>query len=185
MVKNVTDNQQKRITQITQTRMDFVTGLNRLLEQHQLEDLTVSRVSKEAGYARRTFYRHFYDLSDVLEFEIDLITKDLFQQIKNAEVDRFSELILQFFKFWVSHKSVLEILNRNGRLELLQHSWFTNIDLSSFNSYEFSSNLYGQDFGMGGMFFMLIRWIHTGFKETPEEMVEIGNGIVDHILEIK
>lgn len=41
--------------------------LNRLLEEHSCDDLSVKMVCKEAGISKQTLYNHYYSLMDALE----------------------------------------------------------------------------------------------------------------------
>ncbi|WP_010621852.1 TetR/AcrR family transcriptional regulator [Paucilactobacillus suebicus] len=88
-----------RIRQVNETRKTIVEALLQLLEKNKLSELTIEQVTRRAGYARRTFYRHFDSLDDVLTYEIDRNTKTMFETISAIEQLKFETMVEVFFIF--------------------------------------------------------------------------------------
>ncbi len=50
------------------TRRDIVTAFNKLIYKHELDQITVEMIVREAGVSKATFYRYFKDKYDVMNF---------------------------------------------------------------------------------------------------------------------
>ena len=48
----------------------IVQTFNRLLEKKSIDKITVTDIVNECGIARQTFYYHFQDLEDVVEWSL-------------------------------------------------------------------------------------------------------------------
>lgn len=171
-----------RIRQVNETRKTIVEALLQLLEKNKLSELTIEQVTSRAGYARRTFYRHFDSLDDVLTYEIDRNTKTMFETISAIEQLKFETMVEVLFNFWQAHQDLLSILNSNHRLYLIENSWLMNLDKSPLSHDDLKTDRYAQNFGLGGMYFMMMHWVNGGFTETPSEMKLVAERIRRHLI---
>ena len=53
------------------TKQQFSEALDRLLERKSLDRITVSDITDECGLNRQTFYYHFHDIYELIEWQID------------------------------------------------------------------------------------------------------------------
>ena len=53
----------------------------RCMRDTPVDSLTVSRIVREAGVARQTFYRHFADKYDLINWYFDKILLELFEHM--------------------------------------------------------------------------------------------------------
>lgn len=178
MAKNVTV-KHVRQRQIEQTQGDFTEALYRLLKKEKLAKISIAQLCATAGYARRTFYRHYSSVDDLLLQEVDRQTLALMAQLKDA--NNFGAVVQRFFNYWTRHTELLTILRQNDCFHLLVNSWTHHLEDSELSQSDIKDNLYAQFFGMGGMFQMLYLWCWHDFQETPAQMQLIAGQIADHL----
>ncbi|HGA2364160.1 TPA: TetR/AcrR family transcriptional regulator [Streptococcus agalactiae] len=180
MTESVTVNK-KRIKQITQTQEDILTAFGQLLEEYPYEKIQISQIVKKSGYARRTFYRHFDSRDDLLTLFIERLTLNLFKQLGQLEQPTFSQVFQNFFSYWSDYKSLLLILRKNDLLPQFQQSWFRHIDLIELGRGDLSTNTYAQRFAIGGIFSVLIEWIHQDCQTSIEVLTQVSFDIINHL----
>ncbi|CAJ1188126.1 TetR/AcrR family transcriptional regulator [Companilactobacillus nantensis] len=181
MNKNETVKKHIRTAQTNQTKQDLVIALIQLMNNKPLTKISVGDVVMRAGYARRTFYRHFSTLDDVLEQKIDELTLNLYQYHNQSPSQSFEETVQIFFLFWKQHQNFLLQLADNDRLYLLEESWSNNLVSSQLSNISMADADYFQQFALGGMFAMLRHWIQQGANESPQAMVKIATAIRQHL----
>ncbi len=84
-------------------------SLRHILVNKNLEDVSISDISKECGISRMTFYRLFDNINDILEYKIN----DFYKEYKNNVLNKDDKL-LYFFEFWSYHKDLIRLLNNNA-----------------------------------------------------------------------
>ncbi len=181
MTENETDKRHQRIAQITQTQQDFVMALSQLLTTKPLNKITITDIVTRAGYSRRTFYRHFITLDDILIYRLDGLTTDLYELLSKQKDLTFNQVVLSFFEFWWSYRELLEQLSRNNRLYLLADSLTKNLSSSLLSQIKGANTDYLQQFAIGGMFAMLTHWVQQGTTKSPKEMAKIAQDIQIHL----
>jgi len=50
------------------TKDHILNSFNRLLREHHFEEITVKMIMEESGVSRSTFYRHYFDKYDVMNY---------------------------------------------------------------------------------------------------------------------
>lgn len=59
------------------TKQQFADALSALLERKSLDRITVSDITDECGLNRQTFYYHFHDIYELIEWQIDCRTAEI------------------------------------------------------------------------------------------------------------
>lgn len=178
MKKNVTDNKKhRRNNQIRKTQIDFIDALLNLLKQHNINEIRINDLVKKAGYSRRTFYRHFLSLEDILKIEVSDLVLKMFDVLNNLNDDTsFQDIVKTFFDYWKNKIDVLVILKKQKLFYLLQQCAFENIKyskLAKMLSNE-KNSIYVESFALSGMFALLEIWIENGYVQTTKEMEEVA-----------
>lgn len=181
MEKNETDKKRVRRAQIAQTKTDFAIALSQLMAEKPLARISVAAVVARAGYARRTFYRHFATLDDILRERIDELTNELYEELAQPKAASFEIIVQKFFQFWEPHKVFLRQLANNERLFLLEQSWALNLGASQLTTIKVPNADYLQRFALGGMFALLVYWIEQGGHESPQAMAKIATSVREHL----
>lgn len=148
-----------------QTKQDYVTALFLLMKTQAFESITVSDITRKAGYARRTFYRYFQSRKALLTFYIDQCTLDVLNELSNKKDQTLEEAIIIFFEFWLKEKNRLLLLQQRKQLNLFMESWQTRLLNQSR-----SSTRYDKQFIIGGLFTLLVAWVQAGAIQSPQEM---------------
>ena len=144
----------------------FQTILLSMMKKGKYQDITVTSLCKEMEVPRKTFYRYFDTLEDVLFANIDdAITRSfLFLEVK-ADLEGF-------FTYWMNNKYLLDILERNGLSPLLINRIYERF----VGGVEADANIIisNKDLKYSGyiaaIMTMLVSWHHSGMHQTPEEM---------------
>lgn len=55
--------------------------VKRCMARHELEDITIKEITAEAGVSRQTFYRHFLDKYDLVNWYFDLLLGESFREM--------------------------------------------------------------------------------------------------------
>ena len=62
------------------TKNALATALKKLLSKKELSKITISNITEECGVNRQTFYYHFKDIYDLLEW---IFTNEVIEEIDN------------------------------------------------------------------------------------------------------
>ena len=142
-----------------------------LIQTRDIEQISVADICKKCNLNRSTFYASYIDIYDLVE------------KVKNAMADEFAE-------FQLSHNSKQD---PNGYLNLFKHikenqiffkTYFKleSISISPILQYnvELAEKYYDNkyidyhiEFFRAGLNAIIKKWLNSGCKESPEQMVEI------------
>lgn len=149
-------------------------------KQKPISEITITELSRNHLISRTTFYRLFDNVSDVLEYQCDLIAQEI---LLNIHGDSHEEVLLETIRRLIEQKDLIEILSCNGRMGLIktmQEKYLPkSILLASLDTPEQSAFFHS-------ILAMLIpaaldAWIQDGQKESPEEIYkELQNSL--HII---
>ena len=81
-------------------------GLLELMQERKFEDITATDLCGHLDLSRRSFYRYFSDLEDVL----DALLNCLFQEMVIADSSLSIPEMEKVYAFWLLHKDVLSAL---------------------------------------------------------------------------
>ena len=139
-------------------------------------DITVTDIVNEAGVARASFYRNFNSIGDIIDLIVDDLFEDLVSDvfpIMNSGDERKIRGLLfeQFYRFSHRKQTVTEIGMRNlsvlfSRMDQKMKQYEDAIDESDMRQ------KYLPGAKMTLINGIIKKWIDTGMKETPEEMID-------------
>lgn len=145
--------------------------------------VTVREVCERAGVNRSTFYAHYmdvYDLFQRVERHMGEMYKERFMSAGLATGKwSFRKSIEQTFEFIYEYREFFgfyfqEMNRAPGILRVLADPMAENIDrVKNQDLGGDAEMLYHFHFFTAGMGAVIARWLETGCKETPGEMVEI------------
>jgi AcrR family transcriptional regulator len=154
------------------------TALFSLIAEKHYSDITISEVCLRAGLTRKTFYRDFDSLDDVVDFAVYARMKDY---IRNPDPASFEDYALQFFQFCAKRKKVLTLFEQQGIAYLLARSFTNYLPESTylkalavqagFNSE--NRDFFWRSFVQQECAFLEV-WVQHGCKESPEELVALN-----------
>lgn len=137
-------------------------SLRHILAIKNLEDISITDISKECGISRMTFYRLFDNINDILEYKIN----DFYKEYKINVINKEDKL-LYFFEFWSYHKDLIRLLNNKAYHILL--SIFIN-DNSNYTEVKF---IYESNIKASILASILSTWSLRKGSETALELKKI------------
>ena len=151
-------------------------GLLELMQECRFEDITVTDLCRHLDLSRRSFYRYFHDMEDVLDCLMDHTFQDM--AITNSGLT-VAELE-KYYEFWLRNKPLLSALAYSG-----MHSMITQYALKYADEEMLKSHLSVDDLGMdlsremnlfviSGLSSLMISWHTEGFQKTPRQMAQIA-----------
>ena len=156
-------------------------SLKALAVKHPFEKITIKQITDGAGVIRVTFYNHFQDKYDLLEW---IMRTEILMPVQILLANSmYREAVVLIFKNMQKDKDFyMHIVNMEGQNsfsemaergieEILRHA-IGGTELSGkgqkvWISPEFVSKYYAK-----AMTFVVVEWIRTGMRISPEEMAE-------------
>lgn len=148
------------------------------IRKKPFDQITVSDLQKASGVARTTFYRAFDNISDVLYWRCDTCFCEVLGNYVPGQFSSELELALHYFRYWMEHSDILELLMQINRQDIIYVCHMKNAELLR--------RRFGELPGVGqqhGNYFIAVRtgftisvltaWLNAGRKESAEELVEI------------
>ena len=165
-------------------------SLKELVAKKALDKITIRELADGAGVIRATFYNHFRDKYDLVEWILreelfspvrPLLDEGLYRQsvlliFKNIERDR------AFYARLASHMS--EELRQIVRRELytLLYDLFETADTGRHAHAEFLDPHYLASYYSNSIEFVIMEWMRLDMPASPEEMAEIYDYIATRSL---
>lgn len=165
-----------------QSKQDFALALKSLLANESFDKITVSKVCAKAGYNRQTFYYHFANLNDLLEFQLRAEADALLAGLLNYDSWEKGFLVLlttiqrekvSVANFFYSSGMSLGMLNVlydfvNGLLTVVLKDKCRRMGIpSDAKRIEAIAGFYRYPLAD-----VTVRWFATGLKESPKAVVD-------------
>lgn len=103
----------------TLTKQALKQALVKLLEQRPLDRITIQEVTEEAQVSRKTFYYHFRDIYDLVEWTL-LDEVQRFDRLYNESGDWTQDLVMAF-QYATEHRRMTVNLVQSGEQGALEH----------------------------------------------------------------
>ncbi len=176
-------------------------ALLKLMENKNINDISIKEIAEKAQLDRRTFYRHFSTKEELLTFYIDNLSKEYFSVLFSHQNLSIYSITKMYFEFWARHIHFLTAIYNNNLQVLLLNSYNQympelykkinlkrnqNIDQNNYNraterfSMEPMSYKYGLNFKIGGFWNILFEWIKDEIKTEPDEMARIISDFMEN-----
>jgi len=161
----------------------FFTALVRLMDQKDFQEITISEIAEVAGVSRMTYYRTYDSKEDILLQYFDDRAKQFISDVKREPSISPQEFSVLLFRSFQSQAYFLKYLHQAGLITgILGHfTEFIRILYCELGGITISDSEteYQIRFIAGGMYMMLLHWIESGQRETPEEMAELSMKLLD------
>lgn len=103
------------------TKEAFAMALKKMMNVKPMEKITVKDLVEICGVNRQTFYYHFDDIFDLLEWVFEEDAKRALPSPKDIVYDQWREYVMVFFEYLYDNRSfVINIFNSNSRLYMLR-----------------------------------------------------------------
>lgn len=153
-----------------------------LLNDKKIGSITIMELCDKAQVARRTYYRHFNDKNEVIDYYVTKIMKSLALELRTASMQSKRSLVLKFFYFLKPYTQLFLVLNSNDLGEIVFTSYVkcvtTTLTFSDTSEQNMGINnsqnfQYDMAFMLGGLWSLLTVWMLNGCNKTPEELTDI------------
>ena len=169
----------KREAENLRVKRSIVNAFFALLKEKDMENISVSEVTRNAKVSRMAYYRNFNTKKDIIEFYVDDILTDM-MALLGQDFDFWSpEYGRAFFETMKKHRERVLMLNQIGLSGLfLDKFTATNEELAG-DMPSNSIERYKLYYVAGASYNATIHWLKSGCKESVEEMAKNLADFVD------
>lgn len=171
----------KRKAQVADSKEWIAEALFRLLEERPFPEITISQVTELSGLSRRTYYRHFASLEDVVAYRLGRLAGGVVEALGAVRPSSYGQAVELFFLYWGRHLDLLRLLQKRGLLHLMIDTIFEMLPHAFGLEISEEHQEYAYRFAASSMFGLLQTWLENGAKETPHEMAQVGAEIAHHL----
>lgn len=152
-------------------------ALIKLMQEKRIDKISVTDITGLAGVGRSTWFRNFTTKSEALTFKLVRLWERWVEEHTISDHQRFN--LSNALDFFVFNYGIRDILNTIYAAEM-QSSIYDAFCVVMMPQYEASAlECYRSRFYSYGIFGLLEEWLKRGFRETPEEMVDLFFKVMD------
>lgn len=163
---------------ISQTKLALADSLKDLMNKIPFCKITVQNVTEHCGLNRQTFYYHFKDMYDLLEWTYK---NDLVKTIKKEKRQDWEIIMRSVIRYAEKNKTFLRNTNRSLRKETLERfmypvvsKWVSLIFSDACGDIYIKQNnkQFLLNFFTNGFIDFIIQWIGNGMQGEENELIE-------------
>ena len=169
--------------QVARSRRRLQKALIGLLKKKPYQKITISKISRRADLARRTFYEHFESKDDLLLSVVDDAVEPFFADLAGRimAAPLFKEdgahAYISLFQHWKEKGEILALVRKtNCDIYILKRlrEWFYKLYLEAVVPKDRDLDRTLDDYTVsmlaGATFMFLTHWADSGMRQTPEMM---------------
>ena len=148
------------------------TALLELMKEKPMEKISIEEMTAKADVGRSTYFRYFKTKDEVLVFKILCLWNRFSEKshITDYQAD-LNKTMHTFFEFCLYIRDINDILYRTGHQKVLLDVYLKT--LVSGKQEEDIITYYKRNGTAYALYGIVNAWILRGYKESPEQMVEI------------
>ena len=170
------------------TKKALATSLKKLVSKKELSKITVVDITKDCGVNRQTFYYHFKDINDLMEW---IYTNEVIQEIEEKHKNTYQTWQQGFyyiFEYVSKNKGFVKNTYNSASRDFFLKFIYNQTDTFLLNVInEQSKNVtikeedkkFIADFYKYGFVGIVQEWIESGMKENPEKLVKKFNRMIE------
>lgn len=165
----------KRQVQIDQSCSWICEAFQKLLEEYNFDEISVAKIVEKAGVSRQTFYRHFSNKMDLIEWRMEQNFSLYIQELRQMKSYDLQKDLLLVFQMMKREAPFMKLLFSAG-LEYLILQKLTQYSYELESVYDHGSErslTYVADYFAGGIFMIIMRWIKDDMPEPEEELAQL------------
>lgn len=135
--------------------------------------LTATELIEKSGVARASFYRNFKSVEEIIEYGIQEMARCYHEGKTFSEEDFHSrEVMLYKFTFYQKYADLILAFHR-AKVSTTLLDVITDCEIEAFGDMPVHSiSRYELYFFSGAFYNMMLCWLESGAKETPEAMAD-------------
>lgn len=163
---------------VTQTKQLMANSLKDLMKIMPFRKITVQNVTDHCGLNRQTFYYHFKDIYELLEW---IYQNEIFKQVGETDQCDWQNAMLNLFRYARQNKAFLRNINRSLSKETVEKFLYPILyryikmlfmEVCSNISVNQEDEEFLLDFFTNAFVNFIIRWIGNGMQETDEDILQ-------------
>lgn len=141
--------------------------------QKDWSQVTVTELIAQAGVARASFYRNFKSVEDLINYGVEQMARRYHEGKPSLNGDIHSrEAMLYQFRFYQEHAKLVLAFHR-AKLSTTLLDVITDCEIDACGDMPTGSiSKYELYFYAGAFYNVLLCWLESGAKETPEAMAD-------------
>lgn len=151
-----------------------------LLQEHNLNEITISEICSHTTLNRRTYYRNCEEILDLVYYKIDKLVKGNINIVDWYSRDE-RKLYIVFFNYWYGNKEILSILKKRELfgIFLIRFKKIVNDIMYPFlqdiidNNGKENIKYYYNSYIIGGLANVLECWVEHGFDIDIDKLVDM------------
>ena len=183
------DEMKKEDRRVRRTRKILTQALTELLQQKQVNEITVKELTDLADMNRGTFYLYYKDIYDMLDKIQDEMFRKLDAIFALREDEKVTEqtkpILLDLFRFIEENQEMCRVLlSPNGDMSFLHrlnevlrekclHLYFGSEPAANEEDFD-----YRYSFVVYGCAGIIRAWVGRNCPEKPEQMAELANHLI-------
>lgn len=187
--KNMTERIKKEDRRVRRTKKMLTQALTELMQQKQVNEITVKELTDRADMNRGTFYMYYKDIYDMLKTIENNMFNELNEILTRHEQDNVKQktalLLKDLFSFMKENSGMVQVLlSPNGDINFL-HQLNEVLREKCLQYFKTAEQEIGDDtfdyqysfivFGTAG----LIRsWVSRGYPESAEHMANLADAMI-------
>lgn len=189
--------QEKEDLRIKRTRKLLCMSLMDLMQTKSFEKLSVNDICEKAMVHRATFYNHFNDKNDLLNYALDDLQEELFEksiekETYSSQKEMFMVLVECVIDFMTENRQKLRLIFNNSSEKM---SSLVSTTIKRSIRYLISKNKYKQEyllpidiivnFFTGGTTMIGIDWLESSNPYTKIEMMKFFDVLLNEDIVVK
>ncbi|MFU0832662.1 MAG: HTH tetR-type domain-containing protein [Oscillospiraceae bacterium] len=163
---------------VTPTKQLLANSLKDLMRTMPFRKITVQNVTDHCGLNRQTFYYHFKDMYELLEW---IYQNEIFRHVGQTDQCDWKNAMLDLFRYARKNKAFLRNINRSLGKETIEKFLYPIlcpyikmlfVEVCPNLSIKQEDEQFLLDFFTNAFVNSIIRWIGNGMKETEEEILQ-------------
>lgn len=172
------------------TKRAMSAALKNLLKEKKLNKITVQDIADECGINRQTFYYHFQDIYDLVEWTCIEDTEKVLRE--NRTYDTWQEGFLSVFDLAKKDKTFIDNIYRSVSLEMLEQYLYRLVypllknvvdEKANGHTVREENKKYIADFYKYAFVGVFLEWIRNDMAESPGQIVDRVSRIVGGAIE--
>lgn len=150
-----------------------------LMKEKEYRKITISEITEKSGVGRATYFRHVKSKEELIIYKLKICWERWAAEAGLRTRTGFAlENTEAFFNFNYANREWFLLVYKAG----LSQTLLSAFDAIFVDQSEDKDQQYANAFFKYGLFGILNAWILNGFKESPEEMIWIGEKIISSIV---
>ncbi len=159
-------------TKNNKRRRESVTAIERafivLLQERDFKEITVSDICKDTGLNRSTFYANFVDIFDLANHMRQKLEADFSAQFQLAAITDRADASLRMFRHIYENQLFYKTYFKLGYEK--QQTILTYDKEMAEQAFHGKHVDYHIEFFRAGLNAIIVKWLESGCRESPEEM---------------